>query len=74
MSKSSAKISAIFNAKADIASSIEYQIESCKNSIESMKKDCIDEDGNLTIPEWTKESIAIYELKIEIWESILKQI
>lgn len=74
MSNRNAKISAIFNAKSDIASSIEYQIESCKSSIESMKKDCIDENGNISMPDWTKETLAIYEIKLEIWENLLKQI
>ena len=74
MEKLNAKISVVFKAKSDVASSIEYEISSCTKTIEFMKRECTDENGNISMPEWTEESISIYELEIEILENLLKQI
>lgn len=64
------KLSAILNAKSEVANEIEYKIESLKNEIKQNLESYADADA----PAWILETNEQNELKIKYYESLLKSV
>lgn len=64
------KLSAILNAKSEIANEIEYKIESLKDEIKNNLECYQDSD----VPEWVLATNETNELKIKYYESLLKSV
>lgn len=64
------KLSAILNAKSEVANEIEYKIESLKDEIKNNLECYQDSDA----PAWVLTTNETNELKIKYYESLLKSV